>query len=634
MKPTSSATNFFERQDKARRSSRLLVFAFTAALLATSAAIYFVARIPVAVKLGENLTLKHFPEWNEMFPFLAVSDESFWWDPLLLFIVLALTTLFVGGASLMKILEFGSTTGAKVAEELGGREVSLGTNNAEERQLINIVQEMSLASGVPVPRIFILENENGINAFAAGTTIDRAAIAVSRGAMDKLARDELQAVIGHEYSHILNGDMRLNVRLIGWIFGLVALAIGGRILMQSGLLSGSSREKENNGRTMLVIVGIAILIIGSIGQFFAQCIQAAISRQREHLADASATQFTRNPIALANALSRIGGDNDGSRLSSPRAEEYAHFFFADGLCSFFSQHIFATHPPLEERIRALNPNWDGKFLPPLNNNGKLQREQKAVRQNAHQAPQHFAGAAYSLKEIPFPIDQITQDLGDTKALIYLLMMTDSPSHNVEQAKLLLEREPQHIFKKMEYLWPKMSAYPREKRISGVLLAAPTLRQMHARERTEFCETLKRLAETDGKITLYEFCILNAVKGILIYNDSRDFSAAEVAPEITLVLNLFLRESSCPADRQERVLAAAKAVNPDAFQDLHICADNELNVTALGRAFENLRNTDIMLRSSLIDAAKVIISEDNKITASEGDLLKAFAVALGCPMPQI
>lgn len=628
MKVSHTASDFFKRQENARRATRSLVLWFTFGLAGTAAAIYAIIRLALTFIHYGNITFIHFPEWNEYVPALAVNEESYWWDPVLILIALIGVIVIVGGASFVKIIESAGMSGSDVAQELGGRAISPSSSAPDERKLINVVQEMSLASGVPVPKIFILEDEKSINAFAAGASIDRAAIAVSRGALDKLTRDELQAVIGHEYSHILNGDMRLNIRLVGWIFGLVMISIIGQTVFRLAAFQPRSRNRENGGAALLLLaVGGGLLIIGAVSQVFAQIIQAAISRKREHLADASATQFTRNPVALANALSRIGGDSYGSTINSPRAGEYAHLFFANGVHSLFS-----THPPLEERIRALNPEWNGKFLPPLNCPEKNTEDIRAAQ--THGTNLNKLNQAFSRSSIPAFIEDLSQTPSDAKALIYMLLMTDSPAHNVEQAKILLSRECQGVFKKMEKLWGHMQNFPREKRISGVLLAAPALREMHARERSDFCTTLTLLAEADGKISLYEFCILTAVKGVLIFRDTKNLSANEIIPETELVLNLFLRESACSQERRGQVLEAALSDCRILPKTLRVINERTMTLPSLEAAFEKLRDADIMVKQELIDAAKFIVSEDGKISETEADLVKTFAVALGCPMPKI
>lgn len=597
-----SSSDFFERQEKARRATRRLVFWFAFGLAGTAAAVYFL--VIFALKASGCYD----------------ASSASLWDPKTAACVFAGTLMVVGGASLVKSREFGSSAGADVARQLGGREVSPSAARPDERRLLNVVQEMSLASGVPVPRIFILENEQSINAFAAGTRTDRAAVAVSRGALDKLSRDELQAVIGHEFSHILNGDMRLNIRLVGWIFGLIVISLLGQILLRAGAFSPRTRSRDGkNAAALVLLIGVGLLAIGFISQIFAQIIQAAISRHRERLADASATQFTRNPKALANALSRIGGDAAGSRISSPRAGEFAHLFFASGVNA-----LFATHPPLEERIRALDPSWDGEFLPPL-----------SAPERAENAEANLSGLrnVSETNSVPPFLAEMTRNADDAKTLICLLMMTDSPERNVEQAKILLEREKSAVFKKMEHLWERMRNFPREKRIAAVLVAAPALRELSARDRREFCETLDLLAQTDGNVSIFEFCILAAVRGLLLSESQRKLSPSDVRSEAELVLNFFLRGNKTPRSRWAQDLSAALAKQTMFPGSLRVLDDAALNFPALEAAFRKLRASPIRIREQLLFTARDVIAADGEITPEENDVLSAFAVAIACPAPQ-
>ncbi len=322
--------DFFERQDKARRNTRLLVFYFCVAVLS----------LVIAVNVAVSLILTLFAgtsSGGEPSPGLSQSD-------LLVWVTIGTLGVILMG-SIFKTLQL-ARGGSAVAELLDGRLINSNTSDADERKLLNVVEEMSIASGVPVPQVYVMDGEPGINAFAAGHSASDAAISVTRGCMKLLSRDELQGVIGHEFSHILNGDMGVNLRLMGLIFGIVCLTVIGRILVRT-------RGRKNP----LPLLGLALIIIGWAGVFFGRLIQAAVSRQREALADASAVQFTRNPSGLAGALKKIGGLTYGSRINSPHAEEASHLFFATGL----SNSLFATHPPLLERIRALDPSFDGEF---------------------------------------------------------------------------------------------------------------------------------------------------------------------------------------------------------------------------------------------------------------------------------
>jgi len=307
--------DFFARQDQARKKTKLLVFYFVVAVILIIALNYAVGLV---ILTGAQSSQRQRDRY-EPAPPLAL------WDPQIFLgaSVITLAIVFIGSAFKISQLNGG---GSVVAESMGGRPVSSNTTNQDERKLLNVVEEMSIASGVPMPKVYVLDNEEGINAFAAGHTTGDAAVGVTRSCITKLSRDELQGVIGHEFSHILNGDMRLNIQLMGVLFGILCLATVGRILLY--MRSGSSRDKNP-----LPLIGIALLIIGSVGVFFGRLIQAAISRQREFLADASSVQFTRNPAGLSGALQKIGGY--GSKMDSPNAPDAGHMFFGNAISNSF-----------------------------------------------------------------------------------------------------------------------------------------------------------------------------------------------------------------------------------------------------------------------------------------------------------
>src|ERR1700730_15716821 len=327
--------DFYARQAAARGQTRWLVIGFVLCLLAVALALDLVlftflssarANAPVIAPL----------EFAALNPGVAI-----------------VSTLMVMGvlglASLYKSMELRGGGGV-VARSLGGVLVDPDTRDPERKRLLNVVSEMAIASGVPMPEVYVLEQEAAINAFAAGHTPANAAVTVTQGALDRLNRDQLQGVIGHEFSHILNGDMRLNVQLMGWVFGLFVVALIGRLI-----LNFSPRNRRgNNG---IIALGFAVMVLGYVGLFLGRLMQAAVSRQRERLADASGVQFTRNPQGLKEALVKIAAMPDGSVLTTPHAEQAAHMFFAEGLNRFF-----ATHPPILERIRELDPHFDESEL--------------------------------------------------------------------------------------------------------------------------------------------------------------------------------------------------------------------------------------------------------------------------------
>ncbi|MEJ2523671.1 MAG: M48 family metallopeptidase [Gammaproteobacteria bacterium] len=331
--------DFFDRQADARSRSRWLLAGFAVATTGVALAVAFVVAVLARAFAGDYAAVAE-----------ASPDRS-------TFVLSAMATAaFIGLASLGRLKDLGRGGGA-VARGMGGERVDGLESDLLKRRLHNVVEEMAIAAGVPVPEVYVLENEPGINAFAAGLSIPDAAVAVTRGSLERLGRAELQGVIAHEFSHILNGDMRMNARLMGYVFGLVAVNTAGRLMLQ-GL--GSGRVRSGSGRgagvvAALAFAGFAIMLLGAIGVFAARILQAAVSRQRERLADAAAVQFTRNPAGLATALKRMADSPLSSYVRSARKEEIGHMLFASGRRSLSG--LLATHPPLAERIRALDPRW-------------------------------------------------------------------------------------------------------------------------------------------------------------------------------------------------------------------------------------------------------------------------------------
>jgi Zn-dependent protease with chaperone function len=341
--------DFFARQDATRRTSRVLVGLFLLSFLI----------VALATTAVVTVALRSYTENNELF-----SSTASWSDWVAghfgLVATIALGTFAAMGlASLFRAASLAGG-GAHVARMLGATQITADGSDPLHRRLRNVIEEMAIASGVPVPDIYVLEQEAGINAFAAGTTTANAAIAVTRGALERLDRAELQGVIGHEFSHILNGDMRLNQQLIGLSFGILVLSLVGRWLLRSTRFRMGGGRNRNNGVAAIVVIGIALTIIGAIGLLLSRLIKAGVSRQRESLADASAVQFTREPQGLAGALKKIAGYT--GRLPSVETEEVAHMMFESPSRSFSG--LFATHPPLLERIKALDPTFDPRNLVP------------------------------------------------------------------------------------------------------------------------------------------------------------------------------------------------------------------------------------------------------------------------------
>jgi len=641
--------DFFERQDKARRKTKLLVFYFVVAIclliLAAYAAVFAIfGRKEVYDSLGES----SFTLWQ---------GDLFFWSALG-----TLTVIAIG--SLVKIHELASG-GSAVAQMLDGRLVNSNTTEAHERKLLNVVEEMAIASGIPVPEVYLLENEAGINAFAAGHSTGDAAIGVTRGGIQMLSRDQLQGVIGHEFSHILNGDMRLNLRLMGLIFGILCLTVVGRVLLRT-------RGKKNP----LPLLGLALIVIGFIGVFFGRLIQAAVSRQREFLADAASVQFTRNPDGLAGALKKIGGLESGSKLESPHAQEASHLFFANGLRSAVTG-LMATHPPLEERIRALDPAFDGNFpevtpeivepppiplaeprrsqpppLPPplpvfprseaagVGIIGTVVAAQALLPDVGRPTTRHLQYAADLRQSLPEALKSAARDPLGASALIYALLLSNDPAAREKQVADLATATSDPIVDETLTIWPATQNITVQAKIPLVDLALPALRQLSPAQFHEFRAAIRTLIECDRQIDLFEYMLQKIVlrhlepnflpvpKPVTQYYDLRPL-AADCGVLLSAMAYAGQEDS---AQAQAAFARGAQLLSRIAKSEIPFLPKVDCDLTRLDAALERLALSVPQIKKNVLNACAETIAADGILQGAEAELLRAIADSLDCPIP--
>jgi len=644
------AIDFFQQQDDARRRTGRLVLLFGLALLCMIALIYGLALVAFGVADPET-------------PFS-------WWQPQLLLLVAAGVGLLVGGASLTKIAQLASG-GQSVALMMGGVEVVGTTTDPHERRLLNVVEEIAIASGVPVPPVYILE-EPGINAFAAGYAPGDAVVAVSRGSLTYLNRDELQGVVAHEFSHILNGDMRLNIRLIGLIFGIVVLTIVGRILMNSASRGPRSSSDRNDSRGGIVMLGIGLFVLGLVGSFFGRLIQAAVSRQREYLADASAVQFTRNPDGIAGALKKIGGLQAGSLIQNPRAGEVGHMFFANGL-SINLAGLLATHPPLAERIKALDPQFDGRYpearpvgvdraefhgprripgkptgglptlpgLPqvPLPTLGAIADEAAAKVGRLTPEEIHYAEGLH--EEMPELLLAAAQEPFGARALIYALLLDPRDDlRELQLAQLHAGSDPRDVTATMR-LAASVQALPDTQRLPLVDLSMPALRQMSPRQHHEFRTQVRALMAVDQHLSLFEYTLSCA---LLRHLDAQfrpegqqqpaSYSAQEMTDALLMVLSMLAWEDQAPPEAAAKSFAAGTASFFGGGSAHHLAARDDCTVAEFDRALNILGGAKPKTKRRIIAACVACILVDQTVTVRETELLRAICDMLDCPMPPL
>ncbi|MEP7015622.1 MAG: M48 family metallopeptidase [Verrucomicrobiota bacterium] len=638
--------DFFARQDKARRNTKLLVFYFSLAVLSL-----IVAVDTVVVLVFTGIAAKNAGDQVAL-PF-AQSEV------LIAATLGTLAIILIG--SVFKTMEL-SSGGSAVAELLDGRLIKSNTAEADERKLLNIVEEMSIASGVPVPQVYVMDGEAGINAFAAGHSPSDAAVSVTRGAMKLLSRDELQGVIGHEFSHVLNGDMRLNLRLMGLIFGILCLTVIGRILIRT-------RGRKN----ALPLLGLALIVIGWAGVFFGRLIQAAVSRQREGLADASSVQFTRNPGGLAGALKKIGGLEEGSRLQSPHAEEASHLFFANGMGdSFFG--LMATHPPLIERIRELDPNFDGKFprvsaaaLAYTSAGGKLPHSsrppmmpaiplmqvgsdssptriaEKAVMVNVGRPiTPHLRYAVEFQRAIPASVEAAARDPLGASVLVYALLLSDEPGAKQKQLDELARVTSGSTRDETLRIWPDVRKVPAHAKIPLIDLALPALRHFSQPQFEQFRAALKSLIESDAKTDLFELMLQ---KIVVRHLDSFFLPATKPVTQFydlhPLVADCGVLLSAMAYAGHDNVTEAYAAfkqgtqlLSRAAQCEIPWFAPEQCDFGYIDTVLQRLSRALPQIKKNVLDGCALTIAADNVIQEREAELIRAVADSLDCPVPPL
>jgi Zn-dependent protease with chaperone function len=649
--------DFFEAQARAKKRTSRLVVLFTLAVLGTIAAGYFGAVWATAqIPDQSSPTRDRYGRRAQSSP-----SATSLWQPKLFALVSLGTLTVIGLASLYKWHEF-SAGGAAVAESVGGRRVEPHTTDLAERRLLNVVEEMALASGVPMPAVFVLDDEPAINAFAAGLSTADATVAVTRGTLENLTRDELQGVIGHEFSHILNGDMRLNMRLTALVFGILVLGLAGRGVLWSlrGARFRSSGDNKNSGGILVAIgaVGLGLMLIGYVGYFFGRLIQAAVSRQREFLADASAVQFTRNPTGLGGALKKIGGLALGSSLQSSKSAAIGHFFFAQSFRSNFGG-LWATHPPLGARIRAIEPTFDGTFIEPaqvvdvatesfvtagLAPSAPIAppaplpfQPSEAIAAAGTLTPALIADAQDLLASLPSRLLTAARTPTEAPILLYgLLLDADDEAVQRRQLSLIASRAGGDVLRVLQDLDTSLREVTPAQKLPLVQLALPALKSLQPTALAPFLETLDALVHADGRVSPFEF----ALQKILLRNIAASrapaapvtqiYSFQTVAEEISVVLSVLAHAS---AHDSEKAYAAGVA-QLKLLEGRLSPPTTRADLAALDAALDKLSTASAPIKHRLLTAAAHVVTSDGQINVEEYELLRAIAAALDVPLPPL
>jgi Zn-dependent protease with chaperone function len=671
--------DFFEAQDRARRRSQRLVFLFVLAVLGTILASY-AAALAVLHAAGQSDRLQR--DYWQYQRTARWPDGGFrhpWWDPKLFLAVAGGTIAVIGLASLFKWSQM-RQGGSAVAEMVGGRRVDPKTTDLRERRLLNVVEEMAIASGIPMPAVYILDEEPALNAFAAGLTTADAAVAVTRGTLDKLTRDELQGVVAHEFSHILNGDMRLNVRITAIVFGILVLGLIGRGILRSlgrgRVRTSGGGKNKGGGIALLIAIGLALLIIGYIGYFFGRMIQAAVSRQREFLADASAVQYTRNPSGIGGALKKIGGYALGGTMLNRHAGEIGHFFIAQAFKSSFGG-LWATHPPLDERIRAVEPNWDGKLFDPpevvnIRNEsfatagfgGGARYTADETFRRVHEAQpdlppprpkvrmafepaqavvdigvltdSHFRHAQQLIATIPERLREAVRDQAGAQVVVFgLLLGGDKAARDAQQA--IVERHAgAEAAAQLAGYRSALSVLHPDARLSLLQLSLPALRGLDPAALDRFATTLDELVHADARVTPFEYALQKMLLSQLrlaqaphrrVQFDSFPAVGEEIAVVLSALAHLSPTESG-------RAFAAGAAQVPALAGRLGLLPPADCGLEHVDAALDRLAISSLPVKQRLLVAAAHVIGVDGTISPEEGELYRALAATLDLPMPQL
>ena len=617
---TRRTLDFFDAQARARRRTGLLVVSFALAWLAT----IVLVDVGVAVATGADPTLLFLP-------------------------VAAGVSLVILLGSTFHAVRLAAGGGDAVARMLGGRPVDRQTQDPAERRLVNVVEEMSIAAGLPVPRLYVLDREAGMNAFAAGFTPDRSVVAVTRGALEGLDRDELQGVVAHELSHVLNADTRLSTRLMALVGGLTVLALIGRILLRAGGGRGDGR-----GRAAAVSMGLCLLLAGSVGAFFGRLIRLAVSRQREFLADAAAVQFTRNPDGLASALSKVA--KQGSKLSTAQALEASHLFFADGVGGFLSS-LFATHPPIEERIRRLAPQ--GLVAPVAERAGAAAAPPAAARPGGggpaapasaaaglaslaatvgRPEPGHVVRAAAQLAGLSPAVTSAAREPFGARALACALLL--DADGNVRERQLAVLGRDDAVAAEVRRLALEVDAVPKDDRMALLDLSLPALDHLSPAQAAALDRDLQEVAAAGERHTVFEWAVQRVIRRRLAPLLGRPPPAAVRARTLEEVQVECLELLSTVAWAGQRDPALAQQALDKGLHSLGVTGPwrllprGKVDAARLDVVLARLDGATPALKSLILSACAACALADGRVLPTEGEVVRAVASSLGCPVPPL
>lgn len=656
---------FFERQAHARRNTGLLIFLFLTAVTLITLAVCLVGYL---VTRSQSSALP-FHHWLMSGHGLTTA---------------AAVVLLIGTGSLVRWADLAGG-GSRVAKMVGARLIEPDTSDSEERTLRNIVEEMAIASGVSVPNLYVMDNETSINAFVAGYTPGEAVMVVTHGALTHLTRDELQGVVAHEFSHILNGDMRINVRLIALLAGILMLGQIGHFMIRVGFYSSArSRNRDGRAQAAMGLIGLALLIIGYVGVFFGRLIQSAVSRQREMLADASSVQFTRNPEGIGGALFKIGMKG-GYLDTTSHASDMNHMCFGESARMKFSS-LLASHPPIDQRINAIQPGMLARLRSRLRDTepgqnlrqrtppqapgrsglgdlvnhmvepargrgrGGTSPVRSALAAETPQQPTKLSSRVGTVnpQSEAFAIDLLNQLPATFRSLLYTragaiqvcygLLIFDL-SRNVQKERLqLVPAHPllgaqQDLLDKM---LPALVRLGEAARFPILELAMPALRKLDPEERDALLDNIQKLVAADNRVSLFELALTTFLDRHLNVDAERVVPVKyrnyrQVLPAIRRLLSLFARAGTDSAEEADKLYLDAMAGFGNGSEESR---SQKVSMRELREALEILNRLSPLLKPAVIDACGYCVTHDGRVDVREYELMRLVADQLDCPMPPL
>ena len=636
--------NFFQEQESARKHTLFLVGVFMLAVLALMV-------VTIAFLMGLFLYANDVP--FELF----LAEPTTYMQPKIIYGVVVTVLLVVGGGSLYKYFAL-SSGGKVVAVALGARQVNRNTSKPEEKKLLNVVDEMAIASGISTPTVFVMDEE-GINAFAAGLSFDDAIVCVTTGCIEKLDREELQGVIAHEFSHIFNGDMRLNLQLTATLHGILLIGLIGQFILRSMSRSRhttrSPGTKKGSGGLYVLALGAGLMAIGYAGTFFGSIIKANVSRKREYLADATAVQYTRYPDGIGGALKKIAYYS--SELHSPVAETYSHLYFAEGVSTFFSS-LMATHPPLKDRIKKIQPRWNGKFpdYSKIKQRKAKRSEQKDIKKEEREKEKEiFTQGAIAaammqvgqikeesvekvqkeIEALPTELEERLSDpLGAQAVLLFLLY---DAAYKDALFAVLKEKNPYLLLEFASFLNHQKDDLKDQSALL-VSLSLNTLKSLSLEQYESFKSIVSSFIQVDKRVTLFEWSLQYIIQRPLEIHlqlrkpPKRSHSnLGAMKRDVELLYSMLAQEQfEDDLDAQNAFGEAKAAIRAGA---LRYVDRSEITHERFLEAMQEIERAKPVIAERVFEGILHLIKADAKVSHIENAFVHAVAQMMQVPLPR-